>query len=492
MVSGAIILTFSAVLAKIFSAVYRIVLTRILGGEGIGLYQLIFPIYSLCVVLSTTGIPMAVSKVVSKSENSKSVVKFCFKLVAIITLSLAVIIFVFSEFLAKFQGEKDIAICFKILAPTLIFVGISSVLRGYFQGIMMYFPPAMSQVFEQFIKLIFGLILSSALIKFSVVYAIVGAILSISLSEMISFLVLFSYYKKSRYKRTENEILFSKKEVLKDIFPITLTNLILPFAFFLDSLIVVKLLNVNFDKNVSVYLYGLETGVVNSIVTLPTMFSFALASVVMPNFSRRTAKADNINSVVKFVFLVTLPCCIIFLLDPETVLTILYGERLSNYGLEGIDISAQLLRIGAVGTLFLSLNQIYSSFLQAKDKRFVTIKNLLIGVIIKFVLEIVLVLNINVNIFALALANSVCYILIFIMNKKEAKKCYKIKKEPMFYLKNLCCVLLMLLGYGVISCLGVGLFNRVLTYFVSVGCYFTGVYLLDIMPIKKYFVKKIQ
>ena len=106
-ISATLVLTVGGVLAKLFSAIYRILLTRILGGEGIGLYQLIFPIYSLCVVLATAGLPMAISKVVAKSKDKeKSVLKKCFMFTGIIAVVLSLILFISAKGLASLQGVK--------------------------------------------------------------------------------------------------------------------------------------------------------------------------------------------------------------------------------------------------------------------------------------------------------------------------------------------------------------------------------------------------
>ena len=119
MLSGALMLSVGGVLAKVFSAVYRIVLTRILGGVGIGLYQLIFPLYSLCVVIATAGIPMAISKVIAKHpDNQASVIKKCLIFTCSISLTLSALLVIFSKLLARLQGEQRLAICYLILAPT--------------------------------------------------------------------------------------------------------------------------------------------------------------------------------------------------------------------------------------------------------------------------------------------------------------------------------------------------------------------------------------
>ena len=155
LMSGVLVLSIGGVLAKIFSAIYRIGLTRILGGEGIGLYQLVFPLYSLCVVLATAGLPMAISKVIARNRGKeKSVIKKCFMFTSIISLTLTFILLIFSRPLATIQGNADITICYIILAPTIILVSSASVLRGYFQGKENFTPSAVSNIAEQFVKLV--------------------------------------------------------------------------------------------------------------------------------------------------------------------------------------------------------------------------------------------------------------------------------------------------------------------------------------------------
>ena len=285
LMKGTLVLSIGAILAKIFSAVYRIGLTRILGGEGIGLYQLVFPLYSLCVVLATAGLPMAISKVIAKSKcQGKAVVKKCLFFVMIISLILSFILISCSKGLARVQGEEKISICYIILAPSIILVSGCSVLRGYFQGVGNFTPSAVSNIIEQFVKLCIGLILSLSLIGISLLASIVGAMISIVASELISLFILLIYYKKNVLPEQSHSNL-EIKDLLKDILPITLTNIILPIASFADSILVVNLLNINFKQSTSVFLYGLESGAVSSLVSLPTIFSFAIASVILPSIT---------------------------------------------------------------------------------------------------------------------------------------------------------------------------------------------------------------
>lgn len=489
LVGGAIILTTSAILAKLFSAVYRIFLTRILGGVGIGLYQLVFPVYSMCVVLSTTGIPLAISKVVSKNGDSKNLVSFCLKFVSIISIVLAVLIFLLSEPLAESQGDVRIAICFRLLAPSLLVVGICSVLRGYFQGKMNYFPSAVSQVVEQFVKLTCGLLFAVVLIQIGLIYSIVGAIIGILLSEIVSLLILLFNFKRQNFDLNNEEVI-DKKQIIKDILPITFTNLILPIAAFVDSVVVVKLLRVNFDAKSAIYLYGLESGAVNNIVTLPTLFSFAMASVIMPSFSAKSNVENKFSHLFQIVFAITIPCVVIFLMAPEVLLKILYSNKLSIGGFNGLEISSNLLKIGGVGTLFLSLNQIMSSYLQANDKRVATIKNLIIGVIVKFIVELSLIVNIDVNIFALALSNTLCYFIVFGLNFLEVRKIKKFKLEKWFYPKILASLLFMIVVYFSLSLMSENITVKLLSFGMAGFAYISSLYLLDVFSIKIFSFKR--
>jgi len=289
LMAGALILSVGAVLSKLFSAIYRIVLTRILGGVGIGLYQLVFPFYSLCVVLATAGLPMAISKVISKNKgNEQRVLKKCLLFVMLISLLLTFVLFVSSKGLAALQGQNQISLCYVILSPSILVVGASSVLRGYFQGKHNFFPSAVSNVLEQFMKLFAGLALSVSLISVSVFASVVGAIVGIVISEILSLVILLVFIKREKRIKESNEKNIHIKDIIKDVLPITLNNIVLPISTFIDSVIVVNLLSLSFSNSVSVFLYGLESGAVSSLVTIPTMFSFPSTgiSVLLVHFGQ--------------------------------------------------------------------------------------------------------------------------------------------------------------------------------------------------------------
>ncbi len=486
--SGAVILVIGGVLAKVFSAIYRILLTRILGGVGIGIYQLIFPIYSLCVVLATAGLPMAISKVIAKHKGcEKTVVKKCVVCFSLVALSLSLFMVFASKGLAWLQGNSEIYIFYIILAPTILFVAISSVLRGYFQGIKNFSPSAVSNIFEQFAKLVFGLALSLILIQQGLMFAIAGAIVGIVISELISVLILFVNYKKFiKYSKNCN-LNISFKEISKDILPITLTNLILPLSSFIDSVLVINLLKINFSLNTSIFLYGLESGAVSTLISLPTIFSFAIASAIMPSMTARENiinKNNKINLMLKVVLIITIPCVLCFVFFPNRLIEVLYGNRLVESGLNGNVVASKLLILSSFGVVGLTINQIYSTSLQAMNYRKITIKNLTIAVGIKFIIQILFMPFKSLNIYALAIANTVCYLIVFYLNNNQINRVFKIELKAKFWGKIFVCNTIMILFMLALFMFGHGLMYSISAFVVGMLVYVASLYFLKVLDKK--------
>ena len=485
LMSGALVLVVGGILAKVFSAIYRIILTRILGGVGIGIYQLIFPIYSLCVVLATAGLPMAISKVIAKNKGcEKSVVKKCVVCFSVVALALSLFMVVASKGLAWLQGNSDIYIAYIILAPTILFVAISSVLRGYFQGIKNFTPSAVSNIVEQFVKLMFGLVLSLVLIQQSLMFAIIGAIVGIVVSELVSVLILIINYKKSIKNSKNCDLNISFKEISKDILPITLTNLILPLSSFIDSVLVVNLLKINFSAQTSVFLYGLESGAVATLISLPTIFSFAIASAIMPSMSCKENiinKNNRLNLMLKIVLVIAIPCVVCFIFFPNKLIEVLYGNRLLEFGLNGSKISSKLLILSSFGVVGLTLNQVYSTSLQAMNYRRITIKNLAVAVFIKFIIQLLFMPFKSLNIYALAVANTLCYLLVCYLNNNQINKVFKIKIDSMFWGKLLLCNFVMILFMLGVFMLGSGLMYTISAFVVSVVVYLASLYFIKVL-----------
>lgn len=224
--SGAGILLVGSVVAKMLGALYRIPLTNVLGAEGMGMYQLVFPVYALFMVLATAGIPTALSRIVAEKralgEDSKKY--FAVAMTALLSLGLifGALIASLSRFLAQKQGNADTYQGFLAISPAIVCVCVISGFRGLFQGQMYMLPTALSNVIEQVVKLSVGLALAYALSKRGIVAAVCGALLGVTASEVVTVLyMLFTYLfrtkkdKKTAYistiaaeKATENPVDF--------------------------------------------------------------------------------------------------------------------------------------------------------------------------------------------------------------------------------------------------------------------------------------------
>ncbi len=481
-----LILSFGAVLAKVFSAVYRIMLTRVLGGSGIGIYQLVLPIYSLFVIIVSTGLPMGISKVVSRNKgNEKNVFKKCSVIVLSLSIAVSLILFLFSDLIAKSQGNANLRVCYFILSPSIIVIAVSSLIKGYFQGVSRFSPTALSNIFEQFFKLVLGLGLSLLLVKFGALYGVIGAVIGISLSEIISLLILLLYFRKE--KLTKGKVKVSYLEIYRDVVPITITNLILPLSSFIDSILVVNLLKFNFSSDVSVFLYGLETGAVSTLVTLPTIFSFAIASVILPNVTtikNQFNRDSKFTFAIKVVLILSVPCFLCFLCVPDRLLNFLYSNKINSCGIDGLKIATKLLAISSLSVVFATINQIFSSSLQAVDKRGSTIKNLSIGAICKLIFELLFLPSLILNIYTLSIANLIMYSVSAVLNYLEIRNHYNLKLNTTFLSKLLLCNICMLVALISVFAVNNSPFNTILGGLIAVLTYVFSLFVFNIFSKK--------
>ena len=161
-IKGAVIIAFGGFVAKLIGAFYRIPLTNLIGGHGLGLYQLVYPIYCLLLTVSATGIPSSIAKLtaerLAKGVSAKPLLKKSMLLFLIIGGTGTAIMFLFAPVLAKAQGSEEVLFGYYALAPSVFLVSAISVYRGYFQGKNNMLPTALSEITEQAVKVGFGLL----------------------------------------------------------------------------------------------------------------------------------------------------------------------------------------------------------------------------------------------------------------------------------------------------------------------------------------------
>ncbi len=400
MMSGAAVLAIGSIVAKLLGALYRIPLTNILGAQGMGMYQLVFPVFALFTVLATAGIPTALSRIVAeKRVGGEPTKKYLFS--AMLTLGalgaiFAIITFALSGQLAKWQGNSDTRLGFVIIAPTVVLVVIIAGFRGWFQGEMYMIPTAVSNIIEQAVKLGAGIGLSLLLKPRGVIAAVNGALLGLAISEVCALIYLIIvYFVRGKNLRGEKLRLMpgEARNFFKMSFPIAVVALMMPLSNFSDSVIIVNMLKLSgVSEAAATAEYGLLCGPVNSLINMPIVLIMSLAVAIVPSVSVSRVKMD-IDGImlksklsVKLSYLIGVPAAFFFGVFAKRIMATIYPAL----SIAELSIAINLLRISSANIVLLSSMQIYVSLLQALDKTGYAIVSMAIAITIKIVLSLLL------------------------------------------------------------------------------------------------------
>lgn len=439
-VKGAIILGLGSIVCKLIGAIFRIPLTYLIGTEGIGMYQLVFPIFTLFLVFSTSGIPVSISKIISReyaNENYQNidVIFSCAKrLMLFLGIFFSLLICLLSTVFASIQSNVDLYICYLALSPAVLICSLLSCFRGYFQGFEIMKYSAISQILGQLFKLVFSLFFAYILLPLGVIYGVSGAFLGLTISELLAFLYMLIVYKKKKITlaQTQQKNIITKKEsfrlIIKESLPITLSAMIIPLVSVVDSLIIIKLLaKVGFDFAVSSKVYGLESGVVQSLINLPSVVAISVGISLMPSLSSSFALQNTKDIAfktklsIKIVWYFILPCIIVFCILPSEICRFLYGN-LSTNAFNQLEVAGIMLRLSSISMIYIALNQILTTVLQAINESYFSFYVLLFTSILKIVLTVVLVLVEQLNIYGLIIADTIFFGLATLINLTKLKQ----------------------------------------------------------------------
>lgn len=415
-------------IAKVIGALYRIPLTNLIGAHGIGLYQLVYPVYCLLLTVSATGIPSSIAKLTAerlgREEAPQPLFRTAMKLFVWIGLAGSVLMAAIAPFLAKAQGSEAVLGGYYTLAPSVLLVSAISVFRGWFQGQNRMYPTALSEITEQAVKVGFGLWFAY-LYRDNVEKAVVFLLFAVSVSELVALLLmvfLFQRIPAPMLERNRNEKV-AAKEVLKLSIPVTFSSIVLPISGLVDSVLVSRLLGAYAGDPVT--LFGLFSGGAVTIINLPVSVCYGIAAASVPAVATAAAmrgkskKDDEKPSVRKRIFFalfvtvaVSLPCvaALYFFAEPASkiIFRSLTGEELS--------ILARLVRIFSISALLLSCVQTLSACLTAQGKPQLAALSMLIAVAVKTGAYVLLLKNPQISVFGMAHATNLCYLVAFLLD----------------------------------------------------------------------------
>ncbi len=362
--AGAIIISVGGFVSKLLGAVYRIPLTNILGGEGMGIYQMVYPLYCILLTVSASGIPTGISRLISSGRGAGAE-RQAFRLYGAVGVIGMLIMFVLSAPLAALQTEPAIKLCCQLLCPSVFFVSLLSVVRGYFQGKGNMLPTATTEIMEQVIKVAFG-VAFSYLFRGNLSLAVASTLLAVTISEIISTGVALLWYFKKRSKPPLYRVQsVPVKSILRFTVPLTLTAIALPVSQLFESIIAVRLLRAGAENATA--LYGVFSGCAITIINLPVSITYGLAASSVPQISPLAESGDMAGAKKKafkslaITLAVSLPAAVgLYFLAP-------LATRLIFGSLQGEEkeLLISLIKILAVSSVTQSLVQTSSACLTA-------------------------------------------------------------------------------------------------------------------------------
>ncbi|HHU77601.1 MAG: putative polysaccharide biosynthesis protein [Caldicoprobacterales bacterium] len=428
-VKGAAILAAAGLLSKFIGAMFRIPLVNIIGSIGIGYYQMAYPIYSFLLIVSTAGIPTAISKMVAENialgnyRDAHRVFRISVRLMLIIGLSTFIVFSAGSRLTARIIGAEEAIYSILAIAPSLVFVTLLSSFRGYFQGMQYMTPTALSQIIEQLGKLLLGLWFASIYISKGPEFGAAAAVAGVTLSEGAALALVMGMYRRKKGEIAHNiqqtppsGYKVSNRSILSRLilisFPITIGASIMPLISVADSLIVVnRLVQIGFGEEEAKSMYGLLTGNANPLINFPAVLTIALAMSLVPAVSESFAGRDHrsiaqkTETGIRLTLLIGLPAAAGMAILARPVCALLYG------GLPDAEITAtaEILAVLSIGVVFLTLVQTLTAILQGLNRMTVPVRNLAIGAMFKIALTWYLIGIPEINVKGAAVGTIVCY-----------------------------------------------------------------------------------
>lgn len=439
LMKGVTILAIGGIVSKIFGAVFRIPLTNMIGAEGQSFYGAAYPVYQFFFVIATAGFPVAISRMVS-ARIAKGDYINAHKSYRIATLSTFIISFISfvlcfagADMIATVMGNPEAALSIRAVSIALLFTPIVASLRGYFQGQQIMAPTAISEVGEQMIRVIVGLLLAYLYLNASLSKAAAGATFGASAGMIAALVILIFIYYRHRGEREENlkkSVVVHEsgkmhfKELISIVIPITIGSSILPLMMIIDSMIIMRRLQATgWTLAESKVLYGLISGYCDSLVNMPVVFIDAITISLIPAVTTAFVlknKHDlekNIKTGLKTMMLISYPCAIGLIVLGRPILYMLYPNKLDE-----AEMAVTTLQILAVSIITLSIMRTLSSCLQGVGKMALPVINLGIGAVVKIVITYILVGIPALNINGAAIGSTIAYLVAGLLNYRGLKK----------------------------------------------------------------------
>ena len=442
---------------KILGMVYRMVITNIdgFGDAGNGFYTAGFQIYTVLLAISSVGIPNALAKMVSERialtdyKGAHKIFKTALILFSIIGVVCSAILFFGADFIAHRIINMDGAqYTVRALSPSIFFVCVSSVIRGYFQGMNNMDATSRSQIIEQIFKCSITILLVALAVGQPPEIMAAWANAASSIATFLSFGYLYMFYKKrqkgmnEQIRQTAVESLSMgtgklMKAILMLSIPISLASIITAINRVIDTATITRGIEIAFSGGIPAYLDAAGKTVAaianpttaqlnaeavrlagmlsksDTLINMPLALNFAFSTVLVPAIAGALAVGDKEEAANKasYSFLIStiliLPCAIGYIVLAAPIYRVIYPAAPMGY---------DLLALTAISLIFSALSQTMSGALQGIGKVYVPAIGLLVGCLIKIILNVILIRIPEVNIYGAVVSSIVCQIVAFLIS----------------------------------------------------------------------------
>lgn len=383
-IASTFILMLSGLSTKVLGLIIKVIFTRIVGSTTISLYTIVMPTYSLILTIGTFAMPTTIAKLIAQ-KNSKKVLNKALKIIVLLNISIILIMFLSSRFIAGTLLKEPNAYYLLIaMALTLPFSSIACIFKGYFYGIQKNYPHVLSNTIEQIIRLILILTVIPKLIEYSYVHAAVGLILTFLFTEGAS-IITFSFCMnkddlKTMFSFKNNN--FDSKEILSLSVPSVSSRIIGNICYFFEPIILTNiLLFKGYSNSFILSEYGAYNAYAISTLTIPSFFINAISLALIPEISKYNEEGNilyikkRLKEGIFFSFIIGLFSTFIIYIFRYRLLLFLYKTTL------GVDYIKYL----APFFILFYFENIFASFMQAIGKAKITLRITVVSSIIKLV-----------------------------------------------------------------------------------------------------------
>ena len=380
-------LLLSQMMIKILGMIYSLYLTNKsgFGDERNAIFYSAYQIYVIFLTISSIGIPNSISKIIAEElavgniKESKRILKLSILIFGSLGLSCSLILYVFSDFIAnKVLMVKEVELILKLLAPSIFWITLTSIFRGYFNGKRKIKVSARIQTIEQVLKTVITLVfveIIGNLTNYNTELMVMASTLSLVLASIFGFIYIVIYFykieriEKNEYLYSNDKIYMSIKEIFTKIMyisiPITVSAFLVSISKNIDSFTIIRLLGNFFSDGEVKERYGILSSKVELLTIFPMALNGSVALAIIPEISRinKLNKYNNMKKCVNFSVLLTLLVGI-----PIMCLMCIYSNEIINFLYPNASKGGDLLKISSLSIVCLCLIQTLNGILQGLRK----------------------------------------------------------------------------------------------------------------------------